>query len=36
MTLFAAWSEIVADWAPSFPQRRTLQRAVRQALGSLV
>ncbi len=36
MTLFAAWSEIVADWAPSFPQRRTLQRAVRQALASLV
>ena len=36
MTLLAARSEIVADWAPSFPQRRTLQRAVRQALGSLV
>jgi len=36
MTLFAAWSQIVADWAPSFPQQRTLQRAVRQALGSLV
>jgi hypothetical protein len=36
MTLFAAWSEIVADWAPSFPQQRTLQRAVRQALGALV
>jgi hypothetical protein len=36
MTLFAAWSEIVADWAPSFPQLRTAQRAVRQALGALV
>ena len=36
MTLFSAWSEIVADWAPSFPQQRTLQRAVRQALGALV
>ena len=36
MTLFAAWSQITADWAPSFPQRRTLHRAVRQALGSLV
>jgi hypothetical protein len=36
MTLFAAWSEIVADWAPSFPQQRTFQRAVRQALGALV
>jgi len=36
MTLFAAWSEIVADWTPSFPQPRTARRAVRQALGSLV
>ncbi len=36
MTLLAAWSEIVSDWAPSFPQQRTLQRAVRQALGALV
>jgi hypothetical protein len=36
MTLFAAWSQITADWASSFPQRRTLHRAVRQALGSLV
>ena len=36
MTLFAAWSEIVADWAPSFPQPRTFRRAARQALGSLV
>jgi len=36
MTLLAAWSAITADWAPSFPQPRTLHRAVRQALGSLV
>ena len=36
MTLFAAWSEIVADWAPSFPQPRTFRRAARQALGALV
>ena len=36
MTLFAAWSEIVADWAPSFPQSRTFRRATRQALGALV
>ena len=36
MTLFTAWSEIVADWDASFPQRRTLHRAVRQGLGSLV
>jgi hypothetical protein len=36
MTLFAAWSEIVADWAPRFPQPRTFRRATRQALGALV
>ena len=36
MTLFTAWSEIVADWAPSFPQSRTFRRATRQALGALV
>jgi hypothetical protein len=36
MTLFTAWSEIVADWDASLPQRRTLRRAVRQALGALV
>jgi hypothetical protein len=36
MTLFAAWSEIVADGAPSFPQPRTFRRAARQALGSLI
>ena len=36
MTLFAAWSEIVADWNASFPQQRTFRRAARQALGALV
>jgi hypothetical protein len=36
MTLFTAWSEIVADGAPSFPQRRTFRCATRQALGALV
>ena len=36
MTLLAAWSEIVADWNSSFPQQRTVRRAVRQARGSLV
>jgi len=36
MTLLACWSEIVADWDACFPQTRTLRRAVRQALGSLV
>jgi hypothetical protein len=36
MTLFAAWAEIVAAWAPSFPQPRTFRRAARQALGALV
>jgi hypothetical protein len=36
MTLLTAWSEIVADWDDCFPQTRTLRRAVRQALGSLV
>lgn len=36
MTLLAAFLEIVADWRSVFPQQRTYQRAVRQALGSLV
>ena len=36
MTLLASWAEIVADWHACFPQARTLRRAVRQALGSLV
>jgi hypothetical protein len=36
MTLFTAWSEIVADGDACFPQPRTVRRAVRQALGSLL
>jgi len=36
MTLLAAWLAIVSDWSASFPQRRTFQRPVRQALGALV
>lgn len=36
MTLLAQFLEIVADWRAVFPQQRTFQRAVRQALGSLV
>lgn len=36
MTLLQAWLAIVADWHPAFPQQRTFQRALRQALGSLV
>lgn len=36
MTLLAAFLTIVQDWRPIFPQQRTFERAVRQALGSLV
>jgi hypothetical protein len=36
MTLLSAFLAIVQDWTPVFPQQRTFQRAVRQALGSLV
>jgi hypothetical protein len=36
MTLLAAFLEIAAGWRDVFPQSRTFQRAVRQALGSLV
>ncbi len=36
MTLLAAFLEIVRDWRPVFPQERSSQRAIRQALGSLV
>ncbi len=36
MTLLATWSEIVSGWGSCFPQPRTVRRAVRQALGSLV
>jgi hypothetical protein len=36
MTLLAAFLDITADWRSVFPQSRTFQRALRQALGSLV
>jgi hypothetical protein len=36
MTLLSAFLSITQDWRDVFPQQRTLQRAVRQALGSLV
>jgi hypothetical protein len=36
MTLLAAFLDITAEWRSVFPQQRTLRRAVRQALGSLV
>ncbi len=36
MTLLAAFLDITAEWSAVFPQARTLRRAVRQSLGSLV
>jgi hypothetical protein len=36
MSLLTAWLAITADWRDVFPQQRTFQRGVRQALGSLV
>ena len=36
MSLLAAFLSIVEDWRDVFPQQRTFQRGVRQALGSLV
>jgi len=36
MTLLSAFLAITAHWDSVFPQQRTFQRAVRQALGSLV
>lgn len=36
MTLLQAWLEIVQPWQSVFIQRRTLVRAVRQALGSVL
>lgn len=36
MSLLAEFLAITADWRSVFPQQRTFQRAVRQALGSLV
>ena len=35
MKLLTAFLSIVEDWQGVFPQQRTYQRAVRQALGSL-
>lgn len=36
MKLLAAFLSIVEDWQDVFPQQRTYERAVRQALGSLI
>jgi hypothetical protein len=36
MSLLSEFLAIVADWRGVFPQQRTFQRGVRQALGSLV
>lgn len=36
MTLLAAFVDLTAEWRSVFPQRRSFERAVRQALGSLV
>ena len=36
MSLLAQFLPIVQDWRGVFPQQRTFQRGVRQALGSLV
>lgn len=36
MSLLAEFLAITADWRRVFPQQRTFQRGVRQALGSLV
>ena len=36
MSLLVEFLAIVQDWRAVFPQQRTFQRGVRQALGSLV
>jgi len=36
MSLLAAFPAIVQDWRSVFPQQRTFDRGVRQALGSLI
>lgn len=36
MSLLSAFLDITADWRSVFPQQRTCDRALRQALGSLV
>jgi hypothetical protein len=35
MSLLSEFLDIAQDWSGVFPQQRTFQRAVRQALGSL-
>ncbi len=36
MTLLGAFLDIVQDWAEVFPQKRTFERALGQALGGLI
>ena len=36
MNLLAAFMDIAKDWAGVFPQRRTFERATRQAIGTLI
>lgn len=36
MSLLAAFLTIAQEWRSVFPQQRTFERGVRQALGSLV
>jgi len=36
MSLLAEFLAITEDWRSVFPQERTFQRGLRQALGSLV
>ena len=36
MSLLSEFLAITQDWRSVFPQQRTFQRGVRQALGSLV
>jgi len=36
MTLLAAFLEIAKDWASVFPQKRSFERATRQAIGTLI
>jgi hypothetical protein len=36
MTLIAAFLETVQEWAEIFPQKRSFERAIRQAIGGLV
>lgn len=36
MTLLTAFLETVQEWAEVFPQKRSFERALRQAIGGLV